>query len=884
MRSDDPKKTTVYRRDYTPPAFLIDQADLLFDVGEVDVIVRAKLRVQRNPEAPPSADLQLDCDGQPLTRIALDGESLPDARYELTRRSLVVRDVPDAFDLETTTRLRPSDNTALEGLYQSGNFYLTQCEAEGFRRITFFLDRPDVMTRFRTRIEADRKRFPVLLGNGNPDGAGELDSGRHWTAWDDPFPKPCYLFAMVAGQLAALDGRYRTARGDDVLLRIWSEAENLDRCDHAMQALKNAMAWDEARFGLSYDLSQYNIVVTNDFTMGAMENKGLNIFNAHYVLARPDTATDADYKNIEAVIAHEYFHNWTGNRVTCRDWFQLSLKEGLTVFRDQEFSADQHSRALKRIEDVRLLRSLQFDEDAGPMAHPVRPDSYIEINNFYTLTVYEKGAEVVRMYQTLLGRDGFRRGMDLYFERHDGHAVTCDDFRNAMADANGRDLSQFERWYQQAGTPVVEVSADYDRQARQYRMTLRQSTPPTSGQPGKQPLHIPIAVGLLDGAGNDLPLRLTGEPSAVGPTRVLELRDAEQIFQFEDIDEAPVPSLLRGFSAPVRLAFDYSAEDLAFLMAHDSDAFNRWDAGHRLALDVVLDAVKERRENRGPTLSPTYLDAFARVLADSDTDPALRAATLALPDESVIADAQDIIHVEATHEGRCWVRAELGRQLESELAELYDEATQKLGHYTNDGPAVALRALKNRCLRYLVATGRSVHYQRAASQFRDADNMTDSLAALTALVYESAPQAHSALASFEERWQSDPLVMDKWFRLQAIDPRPEALQTVQRLIRHPAFSLKNPNKVRAVIGAFAHRNARAMHRADGDGYRFVADQILAIDRLNPQVASRVAGAFNHWRRYPDALQALMRSQLERIVAEPSLSDDVGEICGKALAA
>ncbi|HAO33125.1 MAG TPA: aminopeptidase N, partial [Candidatus Competibacteraceae bacterium] len=613
---------TTYLRDYTPPAYRIATVDLRFELEEDGATVHARLRIVRADATPAGTPLVLDGQQLELLSLALDGVSLPVDRYRVDADRLTLLDPPEAFDLAAITRIRPRDNAALEGLYQSSGNFCTQCEAEGFRKITYFLDRPDVMAVFTTTLVADRVRYPVLLSNGNRTGGGDLDGGRHWATWHDPFPKPCYLFALVAGQLDVVEDRFITRSGREVDLRIYVEPRNLDQCQHAMESLKQAMAWDEQRFGLEYDLDLYQIVAVGDFNMGAMENKGLNIFNTKYVLAKPETATDADYQGILGVIGHEYFHNWTGNRVTCRDWFQLSLKEGLTVFRDQEFSADLGSRGVERIEDVRILRGSQFPQDAGPMAHPIRPESYIEINNFYTVTVYNKGAEVVRMIQTLLGREGFRRGMGLYFQRHDGQAVTCDDFVAAMADANGADLTQFKRWYHQAGTPELTVSDAYDPVSRRYTLTVRQYCPPTPGQPDKEPFHIPLALGLLDAEGRDLPLRLEGEAAPGATQRVLELREPEQLFHFIDVPARPVPSLLRGFSAPVKLISEESEADLRFRLAHDRDDFNRWDAGHTLALRTILGLVEDRRLNREPRLPESFSAAFERAL-QSDVDPAL---------------------------------------------------------------------------------------------------------------------------------------------------------------------------------------------------------------------------------------------------------------------
>ena len=868
---------TVYREQYRVPAFLIDAVRLRFQIDPEATRVSAQLSVRRNPDSgDDNESLILDGQDMELHSVSLDGRELDEEQYEVDAESLTVPDVPDRFELQTVTTIRPADNTALEGLYLSGPFLVTQCEAEGFRKITYFLDRPDVMARFSVRIEADAQRFPVLLSNGNCVETGELDGGRHYTEWDDPFPKPSYLFALVAGDLQHIEDTFRTADDRTVTLRIYAEPENIDKLDYAMASLKRSMAWDEERFGLLYDLDIFNIVATNDFNMGAMENKSLNIFNAKYVLARPDTATDFDYQGIEGVIGHEYFHNWTGNRVTCRDWFQLSLKEGLTVFRDQEFSSDMQSRAVKRIEDVRMLRSAQFAEDAGPMAHPVRPDSYIEISNFYTLTVYEKGSEVVRLYHTLLGEEGFQKGLRLYFERHDGQAVTCDDFRRAMADANGTDLEQFGRWYSQAGTPIVEASDKYDETKGEYRLTLKQRTPATPGQPEKLPLQIPVRVGLLNNAGDDLPLKLANGDLG-GEGDVLVLNEAKQEFVFEGVGERPVPSLLRGFSAPVILKYAYTRDQLAFLMAHDSDSFNRWDASQRLASEVILELV----DDPDRPVDQRLLDAALRVIEDRSTDPALLAEALRLPDEDYLAQQHKTMDYPAIFEARKKARQAIATHAADELEAAYQRLTGS-GPYRPEPAEIARRSLRNTCLAYLACSGDDAAFELADRQYRDADNMTDRFSALVTLVHNGASQADAALEDFYTRFENDALVLDKWFAVQAAAPVPGSLQRVERLMEHRAFSIRNPNKVRALIGAFT-RNPLEFHATGGAGYRFLADRVLELDRLNPQIAARLVSAFNHWKRLPESGREAMRSELERLVATKPLSKDVYEIVSKALA-
>ncbi len=871
----------IYLRDYTPPPYWIDRVELRFELGEDHTDVHATLAVRRNPDQPGGQPLVLHGQGLELRELRLDGQALDGAEYQCNERQLSIAEVPERFGLDIVTRIRPQDNTALEGLYRSSGNFCTQCEAEGFRRITYYLDRPDVMAVYTVTLVADRARYPVLLSNGNLQETGTLADDRHWATWHDPFPKPSYLFALVAGDLACLEDRYITGSGREVLLRIHTEPHHVDQCQHAMAALKTSMAWDERRFGLEYDLDIYNIVAVGDFNMGAMENKSLNIFNTKFVLAKPDTATDGDYQQIESVIAHEYFHNWTGNRVTCRDWFQLSLKEGLTVFRDQEFSADQGSRGVKRIEDVRLLRAVQFPQDAGPMAHPVRPDSYIEINNFYTVTIYNKGAEVIRMLHQLLSEAGFRRGMDLYFERHDGQAVTCDDFVAAMADANAADLEQFKRWYWQAGTPELTISDAYDPITQRYTLKVRQHTLATPGQDRKQPFHIPLALGLLGRDGRDLPLRLVGENTPVeGPTRVLAVSDTEQQFEFVEVPEKPVPSLLRGFSAPVKLRYDYTEADLRFLLAHDSDDFNRWEAAQQLASNCILGLIAARGKGRSASVSPELTAAFGQALTDADADPALRAQVLALPGEGYLAELMEVVDVDGIHAAREQLRRELAEALRQPLLATY-EALHAAGPYQLSGEAIGRRSLKNRCLDYLLTAAEPAACQLALNQYRQADNMTDQLAALQALVHSAVAQHDQVLADFYQRWSHEPLVVDKWFTLQALAPGAGTLRRVETLLAHPAFKLTNPNKVRALIGAFS-QNPTGFHAADGSGYAFVADRIVALDALNPQVAARLLGAFTRWRKYDRNRQNLMRDQLKRILATQPLSPDVYEIAAKSL--
>ena len=878
----DATPRTIYLKEYAPPAYLIDNTELRFELGEEDTLVRADLSLRRNPACNGSGEVQalvLDGQGLELQGLWLNDQALGAADYEIQAESLTIHAVPETFELRIEVRIRPQDNTALEGLYQSSGNFCTQCEAEGFRRIVYYLDRPDVMSRFATTIIADPEHYPVMLSNGNRVDGGTLNDGRAWVRWEDPFHKPAYLFALVAGDLVKIADTFKTMSGREVDLHIFVEPRNADKCDHAMASLKKAMAWDEQVYGREYDLDVYMIVAVDDFNMGAMENKGLNVFNSKYVLARPDTATDDDYEGIEAVIAHEYFHNWSGNRVTCRDWFQLSLKEGFTVFRDQSFTADMTSPAVKRIKDVQALRSFQFREDSGPLAHPVRPDSYQEINNFYTLTVYEKGAEVVRMIHNLLGGEAFRKGTDLYFKRHDGQAVTTDDFVQAMEDASGVDLGQFRRWYGQAGTPELAISGRFDADARTYTLEVAQHTPPTPRQPDKLPLHIPLRVGLLDADGNDLPLRLRDEDVATGTDRVLHLREASQRFVFEDIAAEPVPSLLRGFSAPVKLDYDYSDAQLAFLMAHDSDLFNRWDAGLRLAVGILLRHIQA--DNAATELDADFIAAYRKVLEHSDGDRRLVAQALTLPSHIYLSEQVEVIDPDAIHAAREFMRHGIASALREPLLQTWRQSRPQ-GAYRNDGDSVGGRALANTCLSLLCALDDAEMHALARQQFFDADNMTDALAAMSAIVFNHSPDRDEVLAAFYQQWQHDPLVIDKWLSIQAMAPRDDALQQVQTLMQHEAFSIKNPNKVRALIGAFCSGNPLAFHAADGSGYRFLGDQVLVLDKLNPQIASRLVTPFSQWRRYGEARQGLMREQLQRIVETDGLSPDVSELAGKSL--
>ena len=876
-----PAARTIYLKDYAPPDFLIRTIDLDVDIREEYTRVSARLAVERNPQsANRHAPLALDGDDLTLESATIDGRPLEAASFTLDDSRLTIPGVPDRFTLGTVVRIDPRKNTRLMGLYASKDGYFTQCEAEGFRRITFFIDRPDVMARYTSTIHADRTRFPVLLSNGNPVARGEEPGNRHWVRWEDPFPKPSYLFAMVAGKLDVLEDSFTTMSGRDVRLSIFVEPGKLGQCAFAMQALKQAMRWDERVFGLEVDLDHYMIVAVGDFNMGAMENKGLNIFNTKYVLARADISTDTDFMFLDRVVAHEYFHNWTGNRVTCRDWFQLSLKEGLTVFRDQEYGADMYSRPVQRIQEVRALRAAQFPEDAGPMAHPVRPQSYMEISNFYTATVYEKGAEVVRMIHTLLGAQDFRKGMDLYFRRHDGQAVTTDDFVQAMQDASGVDLSQFRRWYDQAGTPVLDVASDYDAQSRRYTLNVKQSCPPTPGQETKAAFHIPLAVGLVRADGSDVALRLEGEPAAGAATRVLSVTQPQQRFVFLDVPEPPVPSLLRGFSAPVLVRHDYDPASLMHLMAHDSDAFNRWEAGQRLAANILLRATAATRAGMAPEFPDGFFQAFERVLADAAGDPAFAAEALALPSEAYLAEQMEEVEPDALHAARNRLRALVAQRLKSDLLLAY-EAFRTPGPYSPQARFAGQRALRNLCLSYLMELPDAAIRALCVRQLEQADNMTDAMAALTALANTDCEERQPALAQFYEKWNHEPLVVDKWLAVQASSRLPQTLEAVQGLTRHPAFDLRNPNKVYALIRSFGANHVR-FHAADGSGYAFLAAQVLALDPLNPQIAARIARSFDRWRKFDAGRRSQAQAALERIHGAAGLSKDTFEVVTRAL--
>ena len=892
MRTDT--AATIFRHDYVEPSFWVDTVELGIDLEPGATRVAARSVLKRNPAAK-QRDLVLNGEELELVVIRMNGRTLNKRHYHLADGQLTIANPPDLVTLEIETLLQPEKNTSLMGLYVSNGNFFTQCEAEGFRKITFFPDRPDVMATYRVMLRGDKARYPVLLSNGNLVEQGDLGDGRHYALWEDPFKKPSYLFALVAGQLVCEEQTLRLQSGRDVLLQVWVEPGNLDKTAHAMESLVKSIRWDEERFGLELDLDRFMIVAVGDFNMGAMENKGLNIFNTKFVLANSRIATDTDYANIESVVGHEYFHNWTGNRVTCRDWFQLSLKEGLTVFRDQEFSADMigsaSGRAVKRIEDVRVLRQAQFPEDAGPMAHPVRPDSYVEINNFYTVTIYEKGAEVVRMIQTLVGREGFRKGMDLYFARHDGQAVTCDDFRAAMADANARDLSQFEQWYSQAGTPRISARADYDAVAQTLTLELTQSCPATPGQPQKLPLHIPVAVGLLNAQGVDLPLQLAGatlpeeaQVHAVPTTMVLELTQPSQRFTFTSISAPPVPSLLRDFSAPVNLDFAYTDDELAFLFAHDSDPFNRWEAGQRLATRRLLTLAGAGQGDLAYQVNAQdtlLIGALRKLVNDKTLDPAFRELAISLPSEGMLAEQMAVINPQSIHTARCALRRQLAQHLRADLLGAY-QANHTPGAYRPDPLPAGRRALRNSVLSYLAELNDNTAHKLIQDQLEHASNMTDRVAALAAMVNHHVPGVQQALQQFYDEFTDEPLVIDKWFTLQAAAPI-TTVAAVRKLMQHPAFTLKNPNRARSLIFAFCNANPAQFHVADGSGHAFWAEQVIALNAINPQVAARLARTMDRWRKYTPALQLSMQAALKKVAATKKLSNDVAEVINKSLA-
>ncbi|HHG3078257.1 TPA: aminopeptidase N [Vibrio parahaemolyticus] len=858
-----------YRKDYQAPSHTITEIDLTFDLYDNDTIVTALSKVVQKGESP---TLELDGEGLELRSVKVNGEDW--AHHEVKEASLVLSDLPAEFELEIITKIDPEANTALEGLYKSGGAFCTQCEAEGFRRITYYLDRPDVLAKYTTKVIADKATYPYLLSNGNRIAQGEAENGRHWVQWQDPHPKPAYLFALVAGDFDVLRDKYTTMSGRNVDLEIFVDKGNLDRAGHAMTSLINSMKWDEERFGLEYDLDIYMIVAVDFFNMGAMENKGLNIFNSKFVLANDQTATDRDYLGIEAVIGHEYFHNWTGNRVTCRDWFQLSLKEGLTVFRDQEFSSDLGSRAVNRIDNVRIIRGPQFAEDASPMSHPIRPDKVIEMNNFYTLTVYEKGSEVIRMYHTLLGEEGFQKGMKLYFERHDGTAATCEDFVSAMEDATGVDLKQFRLWYSQSGTPTLRVNSEYNAEAKTYALTVEQFTEATQDQAEKQALHIPFDIELYDSKGQIIPLIINGE----SVHNVLDIKQDKQTFVFENVAEQPVPSLLREFSAPVKLEYDYSDAELIFLMKHATNDFARWDASQMLLAKYIRQNVNNVQTGSEVQLSEDLIDAFRGVLLDENLEPAFIAQVFSLPSINEITGWYKQIDVDAVDTVLNSITVSLSAALEDELSATYH--TLKQAEYTIDHAAIGKRALRNQCLQFLAHTDKGNTLVKA--QYEAANNMTDTIAAMSAANSAQLECREELMADYSDKWKHDGLVMDKWFALQGTNPAEDALEKVKATMNHEAFSLKNPNRTRSLIGSFLAANPVRFHDKSGSGYQFAGEILRQLNDSNPQVASRMIDPLLKFRKYDEVRQAMIRAELEKLKAMDNLAKDLFEKVTKAL--
>lgn len=871
-----------YLKDYKPPIFLLETVALTFELAEDFTTVTSVLTVKKNPkDTSGENNLILSGEQMELLEVKLDGKILSPSEYKVDAATLTVFNVPSKFQLEIVNRIKPQENTALSGLYRSNDVFCTQCEPHGFRRITYSIDRPDVLATYTTTIIADQARYPILLSNGNCIAQKTLPNNRHSVTWHDPFKKPSYLFALVAGDFDCLEDQFVTVSKRSVALKIFVDKGQKEKAQHAMDSLKKIMRWDEKAYGREYDLDIFMIVAINDFNMGAMENKGLNIFNAKYILTKPETATDNDYEGVLVVVGHEYLHNWTGDRVTCRDWFQLSLKEGLTVFREQEFTGEMTSEIVERINTVRTLRNTQFLEDSGPLAHPVQPDSYIEINNFYTATVYNKGAELIHMMKVLLGKEKFRQGMDLYFERHDGSAVTIEDFIKAMEDASKQDLSQFRLWYSQAGTPEITIAGQYDANNKKYTLKVEQFCPPTPRQPEKKPMQIPLALGLVNASGKDMPLQLQGEnkPSSLS-TRVLELKKPIEEFHFINVSEKPIPSFFRDFSAPVKLKFNYSDEELLSLFAHDADGFNRWNAGQEIASRELLKQVANFQQQKPMSLNPKLLAAFKELLTTPADDKAFLTELLILPNERYLGELMKVIEVDGIHEARQFISRELAKNLHADFLQCYTN-NKLTGPYTISLEAIAQRKLKNLSLSYLMLLNEPEVRLMAYEQFHNADNMTDQLAALIAFNHIKCEEREDILTAFYNQWQHEPLVVDKWFAIQACSSLPGTMERVKQLLQHPAFQIKNPNKVRALIGAFCHENHVHFHAKNGEGYEFLAEQILIIDKLNPQIAARLLTPMTFWKRYDTNRQLLMQTQLDRILSAKDLSRDVYEIAAKS---
>lgn len=872
---------TTYLKDYTPPKFRIPQVALSFVLGESGTLVNSKLLVERSEDTPAHEPIVLQGQELELLDVAIDGVALKFSDYQVDETHLTVPCDKETFTLEISVKIFPEKNTSLMGLYQSKHGFFTQCEAEGFRKITYFQDRPDVLSRFTTRIQAKRDRFPVLLSNGNLIESGALDKNEHYAIWEDPHLKPCYLFALVAGNLKNIRDTFTTKSGRPVKLEIYAPEKQIGYTSFAMDALKRSMRWDEERFGLEVDLDQYMVVAVDDFNMGAMENKGLNIFNTKYVLADAKTSTDRDFMLLDRVVAHEYFHNWTGNRVTCRDWFQLSLKEGLTVFRDQEYGADTYSRAVQRIQEVKNLRAIQFPEDAGPIAHAVRPDSYVEINNFYTATIYEKGAELVRMIHTIIGEESFQKGMKIYFERHDGCAVTTEEFVAAMESASKKDLSQFRRWYTQPGTPNIHVSSHFDKQKKSFCLTFEQNFG-AKRFADNQPLYIPISIALFDQSGRALPMKTKETLEETNNEALFVLTEQKQYITFEGIDEPPVPSLLRGFSAPVNLSYDYTDEELATLFLADNDPFNRWEAGQRLQTRIILRNVEALRTGTNISIPDQLTTSFAALLRDHQSDPAFIAEALSTPTEAYLAEQLEEVDPEHLYQARAALRQETARALEKELLAICNK-TEIAESYSPAHHQAGQRALKNTCLAYLMELETDTYADRCYSQMLEATNMTDQFTAYQLLVSRDNPKRAEAIHFFYETWKEEPLVVDKWLSAQATASHADTPNIVKALKKHEAFDIRNPNKVYSLIRAFG-ANHRHFHSASGDGYRLIADTIIELDALNPQVAARVARSFDRWKKFDQDHQRIARAELERIKETPKLSSDTFEVVSKALTA
>jgi aminopeptidase N len=883
IKNTDTTPSTIFLKDYQPPVYLIDNVKLHFDLHETQTVVTSTLNVSLNEENKQSnKSLVLDGHNLELLFIKVDGKTLIAKDYVCDDETLTIANLPERCDVEIQTRINPEGNKALEGLYLSSHMFCTQCEAQGFRRITYFPDRPDVMSTYEVTIIADKKKYPILLSNGNLISKGEEGEDKHWVTWQDPSLKPSYLFALVAGDLFCKEDTFTTMSGRKIALQVFVEHENNHKCDHALMSLKQAMKWDEDTYGREYDLDIYMIVAVNDFNMGAMENKGLNVFNASCVLASPDTATDADYYTIQSIIAHEYFHNWSGNRVTCRDWFQLSLKEGFTVYRDQEFSADLNSRAVKRIDDVNVLRNAQFAQDSGPMAHPIRPDHYIEISNFYTVTVYNKGAEVVRMIRNLVGGEGFRKGTDLYFERHDGQAVTTEDFVASMEDANDIDLSLFKNWYSQAGTPEIDVSGNYDEKDKSYKLDITQRCPDTPGQKNKKPFHIPLQIGLLDKNGDDIPLYLNGNKNSSGSTQLtLELTENKQSFVFNKVNSEPVISINRDFTSSVKTHLQHTNDELSFLFSHDSDEFNRWDAGQNLAINVLLDLISSIKGKQPLVIPANVINSYRKTLTNADLDKALIAQAMTLPSEGYLADQLEVVDVDGIHQARTFMRHELAKALKNEFKAILQQG-QSDATYLFHADEMARRGLNHICLSYLMCLQEDETINFCLNQIDKANNMTDVLSALSILSHHDNTSRQQALDAFYNKWKHDAQVVEKWFAIQSSSDLPNVLDKVKALMQHEAFTLSNPNKVRSLIGRFCAGNIAHFHNIDGSGYEFLADQVLALDTMNPQIAARLVQSMSRWRRYDEVRQTKMKKQLERILDKQDLSKDVYEITSRSL--